>query len=440
MKKYKIKFFEGMEIFTLIWFGELVSIIGTAMTRFALLIWAYEQIGKASTTALLGFFSILPYVFFSPAAGAIVDRFDRKKIMIFSDLAAGATTIAVFILFTTGNLKVWHLFLTEAFAGAFEAFQLPAFSAAITMLVTKDKYARASGMRSFASWSSQVFAPILGGALMIKIGLNGVMIIDIITFVFAVSCLIMISIPHPKGKEVKGDKNNLIEDIKFGIHYLKQRRGLLSLIIIFFVINLLAATTYFGILPAMILARSGGDKIVLGKVQSLLGLGGVVGSIIVSLKGCPKKKIFTILTATGVSFIVGDLLFAVGTSFYAWCIAAFLSSLFIPFIMGAESALWQSKVEPNLQGRIFSIRGMLQIGSMPMGYLLGGILADYIFEPAMSNGGALRNTLGWLVGTGKGSGMAAMFLATGILGIIISISGFFMKDLRDLEKDLPDII
>lgn len=439
MNRYIIKNLRGMHIFTLVWFGQFISIMGTAMTRFALMIWAYDQIGKATTTALLGFSSFLPYILLSPFAGALVDRYDRKKIMILSDLGAGMMTVIIFIMLISGNLQVWHLYLAEAMAGAFEAFQLPAYSSAITMLIPKDQYSRASGMRSFSNYASQVLSPILGGFLVLQIGIKGVMLIDIATFLCAVGTLMVVFIPNPIiQKENNEDESSLFKDMKFGYSYLRERKGLIMLMMLYVGMNFLSSLTYFGILPAMILARTGSDRMILASIQSALGIGGVIGSLIVSAwKGSPKK-VYTIVIAGLSSFFLGDIFLAIGRTHYVWIGAAFLSSVFLPFMTSAYFSLWQSKVEPGIQGRVFATRDMLQLACMPLGFALGGVLADYVFEPAMAAGGSLHNTFSWLLGSGSGTGMALMFLFTGITGSLICLSGLFNRRLRNLERDIPD--
>lgn len=439
MKSLYIKGLSGMKVFTLIWFGQLLSIMGTAMSGFALMIWAYEQVGKASTVAFLGFSSILPYVLISPIAGVVVDRFEKKKIMILSDLGAGIVTLVILFLYNTASLQVWHLYLARAISGVFEAFQLPAFSTMITLLIPKDQYTRASGMRSFANWSSTVFAPIFAGALMLVIGIKGILIIDTITFLFAITTLLIVKITISIDSEVTKEKfNNIWDDILFGIHYILKRKGLFWLMNIFVLINFLASATYYGILPAMVLARTNNNRMILASLQSALGIGGVVGSLFVSFRGVPRKKVLTIFIAAGASFLLGDIFLAIDTSVYIWYAAAFLSSFFIPFIMGAESAIWQSKVEPRVQGRVFSMKEMMKMGFMPLGYLFGGLLADYFFEPAMKIGGCMNETFSWIVGSGNGAGMALMFLINGILGFLLCVSSLLNKNVRNLEIDLPD--
>lgn len=400
-KKYKLS---GMQIFKLIWFGQFISIMGTAMTRFALIIWAYEQAGTATTTALLGFFSYLPYILLCPLAGVIVDRFSRKKILILSDLCAGLMTVILFLLYKSGNLEVWHLFLAEAIASSFEAFQIPAFSSTISMLISKENYIKASGMRSFSTYCSTVLAPILGGIFVLKIGVNGVMLIDIVTFVVAIGIMMRVTLPNPERKSCNEEtKVTLIEEMKVGFQYLRKFKGLIHLMLLYVEVNFFAALTYFGILPAMILARSGSDRIALASVQSALGIGGIVGSFIVSTrKGSSRKVNIIVISGIG-SFLFGDLLLAIGRSYHWWIVG------------------------------VFSTRDMMQMASMPIGFLLGGFLADHVFEPAMAASWNLSNFLSRFVGSGKGAGMAVMFLLTCICGTYVCLSGYFNKDLKDLN-------
>ena len=427
-----------MRTFTLIWFGQLVSLLGTAMTRFALLIWAYEQTGQATTLALLGFFSFGLDVLLSPIAGVLVDRWDRRMVLLFADLGAGLMTVTILILYMTNALQIWHLYGVQALTGGFAAFQAPAYTAATTMLVPKSQYTRTSGMRSLASSVSQVFAPVFAGVMLRLIGIGGVMLIDVATLLVAVTTLLIVRIPHPTATQKDSTESQMWRQIGFGFRYIRHRRGLLGLVILFMGINFFAALTYFSILPAMILARSGRNELTLATIQAALGVGGVVGGLLVSIWGVPKRKIHSICAGTALSFLLGDCLLALGRNVQTWALAAFLAALFIPFISGAHRAIWQVKVAPEVQGRVFSVKGMLELIPMPFGYLLAGPLADRWFEPAMIKGGSLERTCGWLVGTGPGAGMALMFVYTALLGMTISLSGYLFRAIRRVENDLPD--
>jgi hypothetical protein len=236
------------------------------------------------------------------------------------------------------------------------------------------------------------------------------------------------------------EKRNSWQEMRVGGQYIWERKGLVGLTLIFFGINFFAAITYFGIMPAMILSRTGGDELVLATVQGALGVGGVLGGLAVSIWGLPKRKIHAVFLGAAFSFLSGDLLFGAGQTLYVWVAGAFLSATTIPFIMAGDRAIWQEKVPVNLQGRVFAVQGSLRTLAMPLGYLLAGPLADRLFEPAMMAGGKWVETWSWLVGQGAGAGMGLMFMVTAVAGTAMSLVGYLMPALRNVETDLPDMV
>ncbi len=424
-----------MKTFIIIWIGQLVSRIGTAMTKFAFLVWVYQQTGQATDVALLGFYTFLPFLIISPFAGVWIDRWDRKKVMIFSDLGAGVMTIVLFGLLSSGNLEIWHIYVAEGIAGFFEAFQIPAYTAVTTTIMPKDQYSRANGLRLMASYGAQILAPLFAGSLLMFIGLRGIMLIVMSTFIIAIITLLFVTIPKVISSAENEATSGFWDEMRVGIRYIRQRPGLIGLLAIFMGINFFAALTYFSIMPAMLLARSGNDELVLAWVQGMLGGAGVVGSICLTIWGLPKRKIHAVLAGAAVSFLFGDFLFAVGQSTWVWLVAAAVAAFFIPFISGANRTIWQEMVPPELQGRVFGTQQTLQELLMPLGYLFGGVLADQVLEPAMMPDGWLAPTLGPLVGTGPGSGMGVMFLVTAVLGCLISLSGYLFRPVRLIETE-----
>ncbi len=427
-----------MKTFLWIWLSQLLSIFGSAMTRFALIIWAYRQTGQATTLALMSFFNAGAYVLFSPLAGVLVDRHSRKWIMVLADIGAGLVTLGLLALYIGGKLQIWHIYLGGALNNAFGAFQEPAFSASVPLLVPQRQLVRANSLLSLANDGSRMFAPLLAGFLLVFIDVRGIMTIDLATCLAAVLVLAGLAIPQPQpSAEGHAAGGKFRHELAFGFRYIGRHSGLLGILLVFFVINLFAALTYFGVLPAMILARSGGNQITLGVVESLLGAGGVIGGLLLSAWGGPRKRVYGFLGATAASFLLGDLLFAVGRSLPAWIVAALCSAVFIPIIISCYESIWQSSVPADVQGRVFSAKNMIQIASMPPGYLASGFLADHIFEPAMATGGNLASTFGWLVGTGPGAGMALMFAGTCLLGLLTGLSGFLLPTVRNVENVPP---
>lgn len=428
----------GFKTFLFIWAGQFVSTLGTGMTRFALLIWAYQETGSATTLALLGFFAWLPFVLISPLAGVWVDRLNRRWVVVLADLGSGLMTVLLLGFYWNDSLAIWHIYLLEGMTSVFDAFQSPASTVITSVLLRKHEYARASGLRSLAQDAGRIVAPMAGGALLIWTGLTGIMLIDIATFLVGVGVMLLIPLPAAINQRNDTPGEPFRHRLSFGFRYIFARPGLVGLMLIFMGIEFFAALTYFSVLPALILARTGGSEIALGLVQATLGGAGILGGLVLTIWGLPRRKIHAIFGFCTLSFLLGDILFALGRSLPVWLIAAALASFFIPFIGGADRTIWQSKVPPALQGRVFAVNGMFRNGVKPLGYLLAGPLADRLLEPALRPTGSLAPLLGPVVGTGPGAGIAAMFMLTALLGAATSLSGYLFRATRNVERDLPD--
>ena len=428
----------GMRAFGIIWIGQVISLLGTAMTNFGLTIWAYEKTGQATSLAMIGFFFVTPMVVLSPIAGAIVDRSNRKLMMMLSDLAAGLTTIVVFALYATGHLQIWHLYITAAISGAFQTFQWPAFSAAITVMLPKEQYGRANGMLELADSASGIFAPLLAGVLLGIIGLAGIMIIDIVSFSFAIGALLFVFIPQPERTEAgREGQGSIWKEAMYGFPYIFKRRSLLGLQLVFMVGNLFAGLA-FTLLAPMILARTSSNEMVLGSVQSAGAIGGVVGGVAMSAWGGTKRKVHGVLGGWILGSLSGELLLGLGRDLPVWLVAGFLAAFFVPFINASNQAIWQAKVAPDVQGRVFATRRLIAWLVSPLARLIAGPLADKVFEPAMQEGGTLAGTFGWLVGTGNGAGMALILVFCGLAAALVAVTGYATRAVRDAEVILPD--
>lgn len=428
----------GMKTFLIVWLGQFISLFGSSMTGFALSIWAWELTGKATALALVGFFNFGPTVLLSPLAGALVDRWNRKIVMMVSDLAAGLATVVIFILIMLGKLEIWHLYVAGAFSGAFHAFQWPAYSAAITVMIPKEQYARAHGLLSLAESASGIAAPVFAALLLSLVKIQGVLIIDIITFIFAISTLLIVHIPKPKiSLEGIKSRGNLLQESFFGFKYILQKPSLLGLQLIFFFSNLVAT---FGhtVLTPMILARTNNNNLVLGSVRSASGIGGTLGGLLLSIWGGPKKKVNGVFIGMILVSLTGTLLLGLGQNPFVWVLAAFSGTFFLPIINGSNQAIWQAKVPPDIQGKVFATRRLIAQITAPLAMLIAGPVADYVFEPLMSTQNGFSQIFGFITGIGKGSGMALMLVISGIFGIIVGLSGYFIPVVRNVESIVPD--
>ncbi|BBF42802.1 macrolide-efflux protein [Lachnospiraceae bacterium KM106-2] len=423
-----------MKDYIVFWFSQAVSRLGSSMTEYALIIWSFGETQSALTVSLLTFCSFVPYIIVSLFAGSFVDRHSKKKIMVISDSLAAACSFVVLVFMVTGGLKIWHIYLVNLIEGAMNSFQSPASSVAIGMMVPMEEQERASGLESFSDNLVTVTAPMLAGGLLSVVGLQGVVMIDLITFFFAVFVLWFGVSIHEKIEVKSVTKKKLFDGLQEGLQFLQYHRGILGIMITMACINFFSRLTYENILSPMLLARSGGNNAVFGLVSGMLGAGGIIGGLVVSIKKTSTNHLKMIYYSAGISFLLGDLLMGLGRNVVAWSIAGLAASIPIPFIMAAQRVILYENVPQNMQGRIFAVRNAIQYITIPFGIILGGVLADYVFEPMMGSGSKLADFLQVLVGKGSGSGMAIMFLCTGIMGSLVSILGYHNKSVQSLQQ------
>ncbi|HWQ21354.1 MAG TPA: MFS transporter [Clostridia bacterium] len=430
---------QGMAAFTIVWFGQVVSLVGTAMTGFALTLWAYRTTGLATALSMVAFFGFAPMIIMSPIAGVLVDRWNRKWTMALSDLASAIGTLTILILFASGHLQLWHLYVVGALTAVFQSFQWPAYSAAISMMVPKTQYQRASGMISMAESGSGIAAPILAGALIGVVGFERLWVIfaiDLVTFAIALSTLVAVTIPNPP-RTVPEKEESFLRQSTFGFRYIWNHRPLFNLQMMFFSSNLLASLCVT-ILPTMILARTGNNSTVLATVQSASAVGGVIGGAALTAWGGPKRKVDGVLLGMVFASLFGTVILGLGRSLPVWAVGGFMSMLFLPMLNGSNQAIWQSKVPPSLQGRVFSIRLIIAQVTAPIAMLASGPLADKVFGPAMLTSGPLAPVFSWLTGTGTGAGISLMFVLFGLAGAVAGMAGYLIPSVRNVERLIPD--
>jgi MFS family permease len=429
-----------MRGFVLIWLGQLVSMLGTGMTNFALSFYLFEKTGQATALTIAIFCFVAPSILLSPLAGALVDRWNRKLVVILTDLAAGIVTIAwLLIVLTAGDLELWQVYLGNVITGAFNAFQFPAFSAAVTLMIPKEQYARAAGMLNFADAASNILAPAFAGALLGPVGLAGIMAVDVVTFVVAILAVLVVHMPQPEAEplSVDGKQPSLWQDSLFGFRYILARPSLLGLQFAFTALNFISA---FGavIMTPMILARTANNAGALATVQSIAAFGGVAGGLLMSTWGGPKRRVRGVLWGMTAESVLSPILLGVARGVPGWAAGGFMGQFFIPIINGSNQAIWQAKVPPAIQGRVFATRRMIAQFSFPVAVIFAGPLADRIFEPAMQSDGVAASTFGWLVGVGPGAGMGLMMVLSGILGAAVGVIGYLVPAVRDVEDIMPD--
>ena len=420
----KIKtLFKELKHFLILWSTQSLSTLGSSMTSFALIIWSYQEQGSALTTALLSVSSYVPYVVMSIFAGALCDKWNKKITMLVSDSFAALSTVVILILLQTGRLEIWHLYCLNAFNGLMNTVQGPAADVTISLLSPAKHYQKVSGMRSLSNSLVSILTPVIATTILTLFSIQAVIVFDLITFATAF-CSLLFLVKIPKMKEENSQKETVLQSAKTGLRYLKDNRGILDLILFLAAINL-TASIYNAAFPAMVLSREGGGDIALGIVNAIKGLALLAGSLIASLLPKPNSRVRIICNTLFFSMSTENLILAFGHTLPIWCIGVTLGWLMIPIMNTNMDVLFRNHIPISMQGRVFAARNSLQFFTIPIGYLLGGILVDKIFEPFMASQqpGSIFSIV---FGMGKGSGAAFVFFVLWIIGVKTCL--IFRKD------------
>lgn len=420
-----------LRTFLIVWIGQIVSTVGSSLTGFVLGVWVYQQTGSATQFALIALFATLPSIVLAPIAGALVDRHDRRTVMILADFGAAASTVALALLYSADLLQVWHIWAATGFASICGAFQGPAYGASLSMLVPPEHRARANGLMQTGQ-ALALIAPVLAAGLVASIGVGGVIAIDLATFAFAVTTLFIVRIPRPEmsaaGAAARG---TLRREAMYGWEYLRARPALFWLVVLFAFFNFFISISAVLVQPLILSFSSVGW---LGWLMMAGGSGMLAGSLVMGAWGGPKRRINGVL---GFVVLSGLALFAHGLAPTPWLIAvmapAFLFT--IPVVGGSFTAILQGRVPPDVQGRVFAMVRMLGMIATPLAYLLAGPAADRVFEPAMAPGGALSGVLGPWIGTGEGRGIAVMFMISGLVLSVTALIAWGNPSIRAVEHE-----
>lgn len=427
----------GMAGFLVIWAGQVISILASGMSSFALSIWLFQQTRSATAMGAMQVCYLLPFLALSPIAGVLVDRHSRKFMMMISDVVAVIATGGIFLLQALHRLQFWHLYPAAVLYGLGNTFQWPAYSAAMSIMIPKAQYGRANGLLSLMEAGPGVLAPILAGALLPVISLTGILLIDVMTFFVALGALWVVHIPQPP-RTVEGEKGqgNIWQESLYGFRYIFQRPSLFGLQVLFFAGNLFAGMA-FTVLAPMILLRTADNSVVYGSIQSTAAIGNVIGGVLMSLWGGFKRRVHGVLLGwflTGI-FMTG---FGFGRDLTFWLPFMAAQAIVSPIINASNQAIWQAKVAPDVQGRVFSARRLIAWFAQPVAPLIAGLLADRWLEPSMTSGTGLSLIFHPWVGAMPGSGMALLFIFCGLGVALTALSGYAVPAISHVETLLPD--
>jgi MFS transporter, DHA3 family, macrolide efflux protein len=428
----------GMFGLTVALAGQAISILASTMVEFSVSIWVFERTGSATVLGGMTTAFTVPFLLLTPIAGVMVDRYNRKLMMMASDITAGLGTLGILILFFTGELQTWHFYVVNTLIGIGNAFHWPAYSAAITTMVPKEHYGRANGMISFVEAGPGVVAPMLAGFLLPLIHLQGIMLVDLGALALAIATLLIVNVPQPartvEGKEGDG---NIFKEALYGFTYILKRPSLTGFVIIVFFSNLFCGFCNAVVAP-LILVRTGNNSLVFGSVQMAGAASFAFGGLVLGIWGGPKRRLNGFLIGWSLFWLFNAVFFGMGRGPAVWIPLSLVAGIFATVGVTSGQSLLQVKVAPDVQGRVFTARRLLTWAPDMITPLLGGMLADYVMEPAMESGGRLSLAFGWLTGTESGSGMSVQMIFFGLLSVLVLLFGFILPQVRNMENTLPD--
>jgi DHA3 family macrolide efflux protein-like MFS transporter len=427
-----LKFNNELKNFYILQLGQFISQFGNKMTSFGLIMWAYERSGSVISASALTVCTLLPSILLSFFAGSFIDGWNKKKIMLIANVIATIFSLITLILLFCNQLNISYLYLINFTLGVVDAFQEPASNVVISLIVPKEYYTKISGLRSFTTAFSTTFVPIVSTALYALLGLKVIVIFDLFSFVFAfISLLIFVHVPNDIIKK-KDKKESFFANCKQGIEYIVDRKGIFHLIIFMAFVNFIASIYNCNFAP-MILSRNGNNKLELGMVSSMIGIAGIVGSILVTLMKQPKKRVPVIINTMMFSFLLCNGMLGIGRKYYVWMIAVFAGNCLVPFLTANVEYIMRTEIPIEMQGRVFSARNTLQYFSIPVGYIVGGVLTDKLLEPFMNKSSTLQQFFSYIVGNGKGAGNGLIYIIIALLGFAGCCFFKFDKHLKALD-------
>ncbi|MDJ0702184.1 MAG: MFS transporter [Leptolyngbyaceae cyanobacterium MO_188.B28] len=427
-----------MKTFFIVWLGRFVSLMGSRLTGFALSIWVYQNSESVTLFSLTALSTTLPAVLISPVTGLLVDRWDRRWIMIISQIAASLRTLAIFFLLINQHLTVWQICLLNVVASTFTSLQLPAFLATSSLLVPKQHLARVTGMTQLGVSANQIIAPMIAGALLVTIQMQGVLLVDFATFIVGICTLLAVKFPRVAAtKTEKLKQGSFWREMVYGWQYIKARPGLLGLLLFFTFRNFLLGLVSVLAVP-LVLSITSSD--VLGIMLAISGVGMLISSLIVAKRGIPKHHYINTMFGFNALGTIAMITVGLRSSIPLVMLSGFLLFFCVPFINIPNQIIFQRKIPAHIQGRVFALRRAFAMMAMPLGYVVSGPLADRIFEPLMLPNGFLAGSIGTLIGVGPGRGIGLMFIVTGCLTLLVTLAAYQYPRLRRLEIELPDAI
>lgn len=411
--------------------GQLLSFISTTLTGMAVGIWIFRETGSVVDFAALAALTLLPAIVISPFAGVIADRLPRKPMMLLVDAMSAVASLAMMALLLFGKLEIWHLYINGLVCGVSLGMQRPLYESVTPLMVPGPRLAFFNGIVQSIAGLGQVAAPALAG-LMVSFGLKWVLIIDLVTFMIALVCILSVKVPN--GPVSTAPTESWPDALSAGWRFVARQPGLMALLALVSTRNFLFAACEAIIVPLLLTLTTAQNA---GMVLSAGGLGMIAGGLLIGVLSRGRRLIVWVILAQGltaVAMIIGG--FVTSLPLIAFGLA--LAFLAFPIEEATSTTIFQRKVPSHLLGRVASLRNLMAMSAPPLGMLIAAPLADKVLEPLMRGDGSWSGTLGPWFGVGEGRGMAVLLFLTGVVTLVVTILASRYRPLMNVEVDVPD--
>ena len=395
--------------------GQVVSLLGSSLVQFALVWYVTKLTGSAAVLATASTIALLPQILIGPFIGALVDRWNRKKVMILADFIVALATAVLALLFAFNLIQIWHIYLIMFVRSLAGIFQGPAKTASVSLMVPEDQLTRLGGINQIVNGLTETFSPALGALLMELLPIQGVLAVDIVTAAIAILMLIfMVKVPQPNKipSTQRVTPQSLLADVKSGFQYIVTWPGLLIVMLIASSINLFMAPVG-NLMPLMVTEYFKGGATELAWLQAAMGIGAILGGALLGVWGGFKRKVVTVIIGIlGISISVLAIGFVSPIGYLTALLFSGFTGIMLSFANGSFGPLLQTKVPSEKQGRVFTVLSSISLGLMPIGLLLSAPIADRF-------------------------GVMTVYRIGGSLGMIIAIFGLANKHVMTLDNQLP---
>jgi MFS transporter, DHA3 family, macrolide efflux protein len=415
---------------------QTMSIIGSQLSGLAIGYYVFAQTGQATPLLLVSLFGMLPSIFAANVGGMLADRWDRRKLMLFSDAGQAVCTLLLLFSFASGSFQLWHLYTLTFISRLLSTIQGPAFTASITMLVPEDKRDRANALTQLSDPAAGIIAPVISGIIYAALGVVGTIFIDLATFLLSAAVFVFVTIPQPAQTEIgRRASASVWTSLTSGLRFLWARKPLFVLLLQASLVNFCIAGS-MGMGMAYLLSRTGSEATA-GLLLGLSSAGMLAGGIIFSVWGGTRPRIHTILPSLIFS---GVCLMLFGFSQSPVILGLAMVGMMFPlsWVNAPMMSILQAKTPPDMQGRVFAVLMQVALFLTPIAYLLYGYLADNVLEPAV--GTPSWDALAPFVGNNHGSGMAVIYVTAGIVMAVSSALIYLLPMIRNMEANLPDYV